>query len=106
MVKYACQLDSIKKHIRYVSIHKGIFGDSWAIGTLIGVDESLDVSEHDRWYYWDVVGISGGALMEEVGLGDRSPRTSCPSESTVLCFIAIKMQTDLPHHEFSTTTTV
>lgn len=43
MLKYACQLDSIKKHIRYVSIHKGIFRHSWAIGALIeGADESLD----------------------------------------------------------------
>lgn len=43
MVKYACQFDSIKKHVRYVSFHRGIFRDSWAIGALMeGADESLD----------------------------------------------------------------
>lgn len=105
MLKYYCQLDSIKKHVRFVSIHKGIFRDSWAIGALIErADESLDGSQHGRRHHWDVVGVRGGALMEEGGLGDRSPRISCPSESTALCFMAIKMQTDLPHHEFSTIT--
>lgn len=43
MVKYACQLDSIKKHVRYVSFHRGIFRDSWTIRALMeGADESLD----------------------------------------------------------------